>query len=97
LGYIILWIALSFVAAAIAAGKGRSGLGFLILSLVFSPLVGVTAAVVAHPNERALDEERLSTGKFKKCVHCAEVIKSEARVCKYCGRDVDGESPTRAS
>jgi hypothetical protein len=26
--------------------------------------------------------------QFKKCEHCAETIRAEARVCKHCGRDV---------
>lgn len=26
--------------------------------------------------------------KNKKCPHCAEWIKAEAKVCKHCGRDV---------
>ena len=26
--------------------------------------------------------------RFKKCPHCKESIKNDAKVCKHCGRDV---------
>src|SRR5712691_7057430 len=32
---------------------------------------------------------RRIAGRFIVCEHCAETIKSEAKVCRYCGRDVE--------
>lgn len=29
-----------------------------------------------------------SRGDSKKCPHCAELIKAEANVCRFCGREV---------
>jgi uncharacterized protein len=31
---------------------------------------------------------RRNAARFKICEHCAETIKAEAKVCRYCGRDV---------
>jgi hypothetical protein len=45
----LLWLAFSFMAAYVAANKGRSGFGFFMLSLVLSPLIGFIAALIAKP------------------------------------------------
>ena len=42
----IIYIALCFLAGIIASQKRRSGFGFFLLALLFSPLVGIIAALV---------------------------------------------------
>ena len=83
MGYFILWVALSLVAAVIAAKKGRSGIGFFALALFLSPLVGILAAAVARTGEEGL----VARGEVKKCPYCAEFIKVEASVCRFCQRE----------
>ncbi|ASM76021.1 hypothetical protein VITFI_CDS0242 [Vitreoscilla filiformis] len=38
-------------------------------------------------NNAAIEQQQLAEG-LKKCPHCAELIKPDAKVCRYCGREV---------
>lgn len=78
----------SLLAASIAKKKGRSGGGYFLLSLLLSPLVGILAALAATPNEQSVERDRIASGTERKCPHCAEIIKVEAKVCRFCGRNV---------
>jgi hypothetical protein len=87
------WIIFSCVAGAIARNyKGNSFTEAFLISLLLSPLIGIVVALVQKPNEVGIEKERLQTGASKKCPFCAEVIKKEARVCRYCGRDINQQS-----
>lgn len=85
---VVLWIAFSFVPALIAQNKGRSGGGYLLLSLLLSPLIGLLFALVARADPVALEKRTMQTGGMRKCPFCAELVKKEAIVCRHCGKDL---------
>lgn len=86
--FVILWVVLSVMAGMYASSKGLSGFAHFFGSLLFSPLLGFLSAAIASPNKKVIETRLISGGENKKCPHCAEIIKAEARVCRFCGREV---------
>lgn len=77
--FFILWIGCGIAAAVVAGNKGRNAAGWFILGFFFGPIALIVALVLSKAGP-ANDE--------RKCPFCAEFIKSEAKVCKHCGRDI---------
>ena len=76
---IILWLVLSIIPPTIARKKGRPAAGWFFLSLLTTPLIAGTIVACLGPIEG---------GSLRKCPFCAEIIKSEASVCRHCGKDM---------
>ena len=84
---VLIWLCLCIATWVIASKKGRSGFGFFLLSIILSPIVGIIAALIASENTAKLEENQLASGASKRCPYCAEIIKKEATICKYCNKE----------
>lgn len=50
---IVLWLLFAMLVGAFASGRGKSGLGFFLLSVLLSPLIGFIIALLAAPETSA--------------------------------------------
>ena len=94
IGIIILSIIFAIAGGLIAYAKNRSFIGWFLLCGFFwvIPLIVIASLssnkdssnnVVYNPNI-----QNLTTDKLKKCPFCAENIKSEAIICRFCNSNV---------
>lgn len=83
---IIVAALIGLIPAAIARGKGRSfGLWWFYGAMLF--IVALPHSLLMRSDRSAIEAREIDEGG-KRCPHCAEVIKREAKVCRYCSREV---------
>lgn len=90
---VFLWVIFSFVIGVAADGRGRSGIGWFVLSLIISPVLTlILIALLPKKTADAATITRPASRKTKRCPLCAEDILAEAIKCKHCGADISATS-----
>jgi len=86
----VIWIVIAAACAAIAGGKGRSGLLWFIIG-AFLSLIGLII-IACLPSIKPPQPVVIAGGEpaptpktHVRCPDCAELVRREATKCKHCG------------
>lgn len=87
MGLIVFWLIMAGIVALIASSKGKDAAGWFFYGLLIWP-IALVHILVSSPNDKIVEASALARGQMKKCPQCAELIKKEARKCRYCSSEV---------
>jgi hypothetical protein len=95
---LIFWLICGAIAGLIYSSKGRSAATGCVGGFLLGP-IGIILAILSSRDSAGIvkqsrrDEEKaIARGELKRCPHCAEAIRYDAKVCKHCGRDIVSQS-----
>lgn len=81
----LFWFLFSVAVGIWADKKGRSGIGWFLLSILLSPLLGLVFCAAVSDLSKAPAAPAAMEDTHVKCPACAEYVLPEAKVCKHCG------------
>lgn len=84
---IFIAVFLGLIPAAIASNKGHNFLVWWFFGAALF-IVALPLAIMLKPNTNEIEQSQIQSGEMKKCPYCAELIKKDAVICRYCGREL---------
>src|ERR1700733_9895352 len=87
------WVFFSVCLAIWAHKWGRPSFLYLVVAVIFSPLVAAVVLFLRGKNEDVTRERAIRSGTHQSCPQCAELVSSKATKCRYCGSVLSLSTP----
>lgn len=84
--WLVIWMV---IGRWIAKRKGWWNPNVATGLFLLGPIV-IIYLLFVKKNQDVIDEEWVKEGKRKRCFYCDSVIHSEAKLCQFCGGDLEG-------
>ena len=85
--FILIWLFTSFILGVIvktaAVAKGYHNNGWFWYAVLLGPIALVHVLIMPADAEQ-LTRDAVESGTMRKCPRCAELVKTEAVVCRFC-------------
>jgi hypothetical protein len=91
MGLLLGWLIFSFVVGIVRSSRGGGFFGMFLLSLLLSPIIGLILALAIPVSPKAQEAQAMTAGDLRKCPQCAELVKREAKICRFCRAELTPE------
>lgn len=93
MGLALFWLLFAVVTGIAASARGRNGIGWFLLAVLLSPLIGLLLVLVL-PSQRTahLDPAAPTADTHTRCPDCRELVRLDARKCKHCGSALEPQA-----
>ena len=82
----VIAILIGLIPASIAKNKGRNFYTWWLYGAAIF-IVALPHSLLMKPTQTSIEQKQIDEG-MKKCPFCSEMIKGDAKVCRFCNREL---------